>query len=301
MDVINYSNQFLPHVIRLYYPGEIKIDGRLDFFRQTFALYQPSPQQSCLLAKDSNGLLACAYMASFEKIQPGLIYTSLAVDSKMGGQDFSEFWEQCMALARTLARGPIMLRVEVSGSHATKLLAEKGLTVAREQVELHASLDQLSQDLHQGEEDFLVISLDQQPELEALWLDIFNQGINALWDIPPLDSGCLDRMRQESVFNPDSFRVGYSGSEAVAAQFYSIVDKDEGVVRIYMSSSHSRAFGRRMLKETLNSLEQKGFSKAIIYADAASQATNLLYKMLGFVPNGKSVLMECQLPPSQPR
>lgn len=297
MDVINYSNQFLPHVIRLYYPGDIKIDGRLDFFRQTFALYQPSPEQSCLLAKGSNGLLASAYLASFEKIQPGLIYTSLVVDNNMGGQDFSEFWEQCIALARTLVREPIMLRVEVTGSHATKLLTAKGLTVAREQVELCASLDQLSQDPNQGEEDFFIKSLDQQPELEELWLDIFNQGINALWDIPPLDIGCLDRMRQESVFDPNSFMVGYSGSDAVAAQFYSIVNRDEGVVRIYMSSTRSRAFGRRMLKETLNSLEQKGFSKAIIHADAASQATNLLYKMLGFVPQGKSVLFECPVTP----
>lgn len=300
VDVIKYSNQFLPHVIRLYYPGDIKIDGRLDFFRQTFALYRPSPEQSCLLAKGSNGLLAYAYLATFEKIQPGLIFTSLAVDSKMREQDFSEFWEQCLTLARSLVRGPIILRVEVSGSHAMDLLAAKGLTMAREQVELCASLGQLPQDPNQGEEDFSVISLSQQPELEALWLDIFNQGINALWDIPPLDSGCLDRMRQDYVFDPDSFRVGYCGSEAVAAQFYTIVDRDEGVVRLNMSSTRSRAFGRRMLKETLNFLEQKGFSKAIIYADAASQATNLLYKMLGFGPQGKNVIMECLLTPGQP-
>lgn len=295
VDVVNYSNQFLPHVIRLYYPGEARIDGRLDYFRQTFAMYRPSPEESCLLAKGSDGLLACARLASFEKIQPGLIFLSVAVDSKMGEEDFSEFWEQCLALARTLAKGPIMLRAEVSGNHAGNLLAAKGLTVAREQLELYASLDQLLQEPNQGEEDFSIISLAQQPDLEAQWLDTFNQGINALWDIHPLDSGFLDRMRLESVFDADSFWVGYSGGEAVAAQFYSVVDKAEGVVRIYMSSARSRAFGRRMLKEALNSLEQKGFSKAIIYADAASQATNLLYKMLGFVPQGKKALLECRL------
>lgn len=295
VDIVNYSNQFLPHVIRLFYPGDIRVDGRLDFFRQIFALYQPGPEQSCLLAMGSDGLLACAYLASFEKIQPGLIFTKLAVDRKMGEEDFSEFWEQCLVLARTLAKGQLLLRVEVSGNHIVDLLAAKGLKVAREMQELYASLDQLPQDPNAGDGDFKVVSLAQQPDLEALWLDTFNQGSNTPWDIPPLDSGCLDRMRQESVFDADAFWVGYSGGEAVVAQFYSIADKNEGVVRICMSSTRSRAFGRRMLKETLSSLEQKGFSKAIIYADAASQATNLLYKMLGFVPQGKKAFMECLL------
>ncbi|HCX79779.1 MAG TPA: hypothetical protein DG577_10240, partial [Firmicutes bacterium] len=41
VEIIKYNNQFLPHVIRLHYPETKKIDSRLDFFRQTFALYQP--------------------------------------------------------------------------------------------------------------------------------------------------------------------------------------------------------------------------------------------------------------------
>jgi hypothetical protein len=296
VDVVNYSNQFLPHVIRLFCPGDIRIDGKLDFFRQTFALYQPGPEESCLLAKGSDGLLACVYLVSFEKVQPGLIFIKLAVDRKMGEEDFTEFWEQCLALARTLAKGQLMLRVEVTGNHVVNFLAAKGLKVSREMQELYASLDQLPQEPNAGDGDFKVVSLAQQPDLEALWLNTFNQGSNTPWDIPPLDSGCLDRMRQESVFDADTFWVGFSGGEAVVAQFYSIADKNEGVVRIYMSSPRSRAFGRRMLKETLSALEQKGFSKAILYADAASQATNLLYKMLGFLPQGKKMLMECLLP-----
>jgi len=296
VEIIKYNNQFLPHVIRLYYPETKKIDSRLDYFRQTFALYQPGPEQSCLLAKGSEQLLACAYLASFEKIQPGLIFVSLAVDSHMTEQDFTVFWEQCFALARTLVSGSMMLRVTSVGDLVPALLAGQGLKVSREQVELHAALCQLPPDQNPGEEDFAVKSLAQQPDLEAQWLDTFNQGINAFMDIPPLDSACLGRMRQASTFDPNAFRVGYSGDEAVAAQYYSVIDRDAGIVRLNSastpSSKRSRGFGRRMLKDTLNYLEQKGFSTAVIYADAASQATGLLYKMLGFQPAGTVQILE---------
>jgi ribosomal protein S18 acetylase RimI-like enzyme len=296
VEVIKYNNQFLPHVIRLYYPEAMKIDSRLDYFRQTFALFQPGPEQSCLLAKGSEQLLACAYLASFEKIQPGLIFVSLAVDSYMTEQDFTLFWEQCFALARTLVSGPMMLRVGASHQRVSALLAGKGLKVAREQLELHAALGQLPPDQNPGEEDFSVKSLAQQPDLEAQWLDTFNQGINAFWDIPPLDRASLGRMRQASAFDPAAFRVGYSGQEAVAAQYYSVIDRDAGIVRLNLastpSSKRSRGYGRRMLKDALNYLEQQGFSTAVIYADAASQATGLLYKMLGFQPAGTVKILE---------
>ncbi|HCX79778.1 MAG TPA: hypothetical protein DG577_10235, partial [Firmicutes bacterium] len=86
-----------------------------------------------MLAKGSEQLLACAYLASFEKIQPGLIFVSLAVDSHMTEQDFTVFWEQCFALARTLVSGSMMLRVASVGDLVPALLAGQGLKVAREQ------------------------------------------------------------------------------------------------------------------------------------------------------------------------
>jgi hypothetical protein len=54
-----------------------------------------------------------------------------------------------------------------------------------------------------------------------------------------------------------------------------------------------------MLKETLNHLEHRGFTQAVLYADAASQATSLLYKMLGFTPQGKIKIMEYQVSPAR--
>lgn len=288
----------MPHVVRLYYPEAKKIDSRLDYFRQTFALSQPGPEQSCLLAKGSNQLFACAYLVSFEKVQPGQIFVKLAVDSSMLEADFTVFWEQCSALARTFVSGPMLLRVGTSDPRVTALLAGMGLKVASEQWEHHAALGQLPSDQNPGEEDFSVKTLAQQPDLEAQWLDIFNQGINAFWDIPPLDSASLERMRQASAFNPAAFRVGYSGEEAVAAQYYSVIDRDAGIVRLNLastpSSKRSRGYGRRMLKDALNYLEQQGFSTAVIYADAASQATSLLYKMLGFQPAGTVKILESE-------
>ena len=288
VEVIQYSNQFLPHIARLFFPKATKIESLLDYFRQTFALYQPDPEQACLLAKNSNQLLACAYMSSFEKIQPGLIFVNMAVDMNIDQPAFVSFWQQCRDLAKANLTGSMMFRVAAAGDFLPALLESQGFKVVREQIELHAALGQLPPDQNHGDDDFTVKTLAQQPDLEGQWLDTFNQGAAAFWDVPPLDSSSLKRMRQLSTFDPSAFRLGFSEDEAVAAQFYSIINSDAGIVRLHPastpSSKRSKGYGRRMLKDALNTLEAKGYSTAVVYADAASQATALLYKMLGFQP-----------------
>ena len=295
-EVVKYNNQFLPHIARLFYPKTLKVESLLDYFRQTFALYQPDPEHACLLAKNRNQLLACAHMASFEKVQPGLIYVFLAVDKRIDESVFASFWQHCRDLARSNLTGLMMFRVAAAGDFLPALLERQGFKVVSEQIEMHAALGQLPPDQDSVDDDFSVKTLAQQPDLERQWLDTFNQGITAFWDIPPLDDSCFKRMHQAATCDPDVFRLGFSADEAVAAQFYSVIDCDAGIVRLYSastpSSKRSRGYGRRMLKDALNTLEAKGFSTAVVYADAASQATALLYKMLGFQPAGAVKILE---------
>lgn len=296
MEVIKYNNQFLPHIARLFYPKVPNVESLLDYFRQIFALYQPNPEHACLLAKNRDQLLACAHMASFEKVQPGLIYVFLAVDKKMDESVFASFWQHCRDLARSNFTGSMMFRVAAAGDFLPALLERQGFKVVREQIEMHAALGQLPPDQDPGDEAFSVKTLAQQPDLERQWLDTFNLGITAFWDIPPLDDSCLKRMFQAANCDPDAFRLGFNVDEAVAAQFYYVIDCDAGSVRLYPASTpsgkRSRGYGRRMLKDALNTLEAKGFSTAVVYADAASQATALLYKMLGFQPAGTLQILE---------
>lgn len=282
MEIIKYSNEFLPHIIRLSYPDDHNIDAKVGYYRQKFALYQPEPEQSCLLVKGRDQLLASGHLISFEAMLPGLVLVDLAVGETLTSQEFSDFWDECRTLAHSLVSGPLRLRVLASNERSAALLAGKGLEKLGQQHELHAYLGQLPPEQNLGEKTLMIKSLDSHPELEADWLATFNKGIAAFWDIPPFNSATLQRIFQTEGFDAAAFQLGYVGDDVVAAQFYSVIDATKGIVRLNHASSRSRGHGRHMLKDTLSSLEQQGISAVVIYVDASSQAAGLLYKMLGF-------------------
>lgn len=295
-DIIRYRKEFLPHIIRLFCPGSEKVDGHLCYFQQLLSMYRPDPEDSCLLLKDKHRLLACAYMVSLEAIQRNLIYVNLAMDSELSEKDCEEFWVRCHDLARTLVPDSPILRITVGGNPT--LPGISNFKEVREYVELNATLGQLPV-AQEGADDFQVVSLADQPQLEEQWLEAFNQGLTVFWDMPLLDSAAFSRLRNLPGYDGAAFRLGLEEGEPVTALFYSVLDSNQGLVRINAAASPSgtrgRGFGRRMLKDTLSHLEQQGLKAAILYTESSNQATSLLYKMMGFVPQGKTKIMELQL------
>ena len=299
-EVVSYSNEFLPHVIKLFSPEVQKADARLNYFRQLFALHQPDPNQSCLLVKGRDRLLACAHIVSLDKLQPGLVYINFAADK--GGltpQDWDSLWKRCSELASEIVDGPPTIRTAISGDSIPAFLQSVGFTVAREQLELHAQFGQLPPVQDTGFGDFQVRTLAEQPGLEQQWRDSFNSGLTTLWDIPPIDSETFQRLRNTQGFDPSAFRLGFDAGEPVAALFYSVVDSHLGIVRINAaatpSAKRSKGYGRRMLKDAINHLEQQGYTSAIIFTDSVNQATNLLFKMLGFSPFRAIKILETEI------
>lgn len=283
-EVIRYSNEFLPHVVRLFCPDAQKVDARLSYFRQLFALHEPGPEKSCVLVKATDRLLASAYLVSLDSIQPGLIYTLLAVEKNSSEEVWDLLWTQCKQLGSQMAPSGPTFRI-VAGDLPSSL-QNRGFKVVREQAELHAQLGQLPPD--SGYDDFHVYSLSQRPELEKQWLEAFNIGNTVFWDMPLLDNSRLNALKAVPGVDLGSFRLGFDGDEPVSALFYTVMDSEQGIVRINAaatpSAKRSKGYGRKMLKDVLNHLEGKGFSTAVIYTDTANQATNLLFKMLGFKP-----------------
>jgi ribosomal protein S18 acetylase RimI-like enzyme len=278
----------LPHVIRLFSPDSQKVDGKLNYFRQLFALHQPDPEQSCLLIKGRDRLLACAHLSSLNQVQPGLVFMNFAADKGLTPQVWEDLWQQCCTVAGDMIQGSATIRTAVSGSDLPRFFQSAGFTVVREQVELHAQLGQLPPIQESGFGDFSVFSLAEQPALEDQWQSSFNSGLTTLWDIPAVTSETIQRLRKAPGYDPSAFRLGLDGGEPVSSLFYTVVDSRLGIVRINAaatpSAKRSKGYGRRMLKDTINHLEQHGFTSAIIYTDAANLATNLLFKMLGFRP-----------------
>ena len=293
-EVISYQKEFLPHIIRLFAPGSPRVDAHLGFFQQLFALYQPAPEQSCLLLKGADRLLACAYLVSLSPAQPNLIYVILAVDAELPQQDWEGFWQECWRIAESLAPGPPILQTAVGGAIPGCMRAT-GFQVVRRQVELHASLGQLTP-VPAEEQGLNIISLAREPAREGQWLEVFNHGLTVFWDMPQLDSAAMQRLRTAPGFDGEAFRLGLDGEEPVSALFYTVLDTDRGVVRINAAATpftkRSKGFGRKMLRDTLGHLESIGLREAVIFADAANQATNLLFKMLGFAPAGIVRILE---------
>lgn len=297
-EIIRFSNEFLPHVVKLFHPDLPAADARLDYFRRMFALYQPAPEQSCLLIKGKDRLQACAYLAAMEPIQPGLVYVNLALDKYLTDEDWQPFWAQCIELAKTIVSAPPLIRIALAGSEIPELIKSSGFALVREQNELHAPLGQLPPVQADEFGDFKVVSLAELPELEHQWLEIFNQGLSVFWDMPPLNGDSLQRWRKINGYDPSAFRLGIDSNEPVTALFYSVLDTSQGIVRINAAATpsvkRSKGYGRRMLKDALNHLEGLGYKTAITYTDASNQATNLLFKMLGLRPAGTVKILESQ-------
>src|SRR5690554_737002 len=293
-EIVRYSNEFLPHIIRLLSPG-VQADGQLDYYRQLFALHKPDPPQACLMVKGSDRILAFTHMASMEHIRPGLVNLTLAVDSQLSAADWNSFWRKCCQLASQNVQARPIFQLAVQGK--VPLFLEKlGFVPVRTELELQADLGTLPPVQKPEPEEFRVISLAENPQLESQWLDLFNRGLTVFWDVPPLDAVSLQRLRQTPGFDPAAFRLGMGDGEPVTANFYSVIDSNLGIVRINAaatpSGKRSRGYGRWMIKDTLNHLEEQGYKTVIIYTSAANQATSLLFKMLGFKPTGKIQILE---------
>lgn len=282
MEIIKYSNEYLPHVVRLNHANEKNIDAKVDYYRQKFAMYRPEPERSCILAKGSDELLAYAHLVSFESLAPGLVFVDMAVKDQITEAEFSPFWAGCCTIAHSFVSGPLRLRARAPSERAASLLAAQGLEKLGQQHELHANLKELPVEQNVEESALSIQSLGSHPELSGTWLATFNKGVTAFWDVPMLDEAALGRMFKVAGFDPSAFHVGFAGKEAVAAQFFSVIDGVAGVVRLNHTAVRSRAHGRRMLKSTLTYLVEQGFSEAVIFADGSSQAGVLLYKLLGF-------------------
>lgn len=298
--VIQYRKEYLPQVIRLFAPAVERVDGRQAFYQQLFSLHRPPPEQSCLLLGAAKEILACVHFASLEGVQPNLLYANIAVANAISPADWDSFWQRCLELAKSLVPRSPLIRTAIpenSGRQETW-----GFQPIREQIELYAALAELPP-IHERADSFRVVSLADAPHLRQRWIDTFNQGLSAFYSLPPIDLPCLQRLESTDGYSGEAFRLGLQDDEAVAALFYQAIDTNLGLARIYAPASASggrgRGFGRRMLKETLNHLEQAGFKEAVLLADSASQATNLLYKMLGFQPRARIKILEYQLAPAQ--
>lgn len=299
-EIIFYRKEYLPRVIRLFHPEVEQVDGWIPHYQQLFSLYQPDPEQSCLLLRGADKLLACAYFVSLEKLQPNLLYAYIQADRALPRGEWNVFWQRCLELAQSLVPGAPVLRT--AAKENSNIQATWGFRVVREQVEMRAALGNLPP-VQERAENFSVVSLADAPHYQQSWMEIFNQGLSVFYNLPPFDLPCLERLQSAPGYDGAAFRLGLVEEEALAALFYWVLDADLGLVRINAPASSSggrgRGFGRRMLKETLNHLEHRGFTQAVLYADAASQATSLLYKMLGFTPQGKIKIMEYQVSPAR--
>lgn len=300
-EIIKFSKEFMPHVVRLFYPDVDKVDARLSYFTQMFTIYEPSPEQSCLMLKGKDRLMACAYLTSFEKMKPGLVYVHLAVNKDLPAEQWSEFWERCVDLAGDFTSSKPIFRLFCGGQDIPPILRDCGFNPIREQIELQAQLDQLPPVQGGDTEDFKIVTLADQPDAEATWLDIFNQGLTVFWDISAFDSETFFKLRKLPGFDFSAFRLGYANGEPIAALYYTVIDINLGVVRINAaatpSNRRSKGFGRRMIRETLIDLRAQGYKTAVIYTDSANQATNLLYKMLGFAVVGTGKVLESSTQP----
>jgi len=245
-EVIRFRKEFLPHVVRLFSPNLPRVDARINYFQQLFAMGQPGPEQTCLLVKGKDRLLACANLVSLDKVQRDLIYVKLAVDRDLTVGMWEDFWGQCLDLAKTLVSGTPVLRIEAR-EDLPAYLQESGFKTVREQVELHARLGNLPA-VQAATDDFEVVSLADRPDLEGAWLDVFNNGLSVFWDIPPLSAGSFQRLRSLPGYDASAFRLGLGGGEAVTALFYSILDSEQKTVRINAAATstgkRSKGYGR---------------------------------------------------------
>lgn len=291
-EVLRYKNEFLPHLARLFCPAAENLDAPMAYFRSQFAAYG----EHCLLLKGESSLLAAARLVSLNSVQPGVVGVNLAWNSDLGGGQFQELLSETFAMARELVPQPA-LWVAATPVQA-QFLSEWGFSVNRELTELTVDATQVPP-AEEGDAGYRVVSMAENSDLWEQWIDVFNQGVGALWDQPPVDREQIDRVAKQPGFDPQGWRLGLAGDQPVNAIYYQGVGPK--AARILAAATpfaqRSKGYGRRLLRNMLLYLGEKGFSQVSLATEAQNQATMLLFKMQGFKPAGELKVLECRTLP----
>lgn len=287
-EVVRYTREFLPHLVRLFCPRADNIDIPMNFIRCQFAAHG----EHCLLLKGESSLSAVAQLVSLDSVQPGLVYVNLAWGDQITGGDFHRLLSATYSLARELVPDP-RLRITATSNQA-EFLSDWGFAPERELTELVVDATQVPPQ-EEDDADYRVISLADDSRLWDPWIDVFNQGIAGLWDHPKADREQIDRMLKVQGLDLHGWRLGLAGDEPVNAIYYQAVGS--GAARIAAAATpfaqRSKGYGRRLLRNLLLYLGEKGFNRASLATDMQNQATILLFKLQGFKPAGQLRVIEC--------
>ncbi len=289
-----FSKNYLPHVVRLFFPDLERADSRLDYFNQQLACLDNG--QAAFILKDENSLRGFAHLMA---VQRDRVFISMALARELDQEQWEIFWNKCAAVAGEIAGGDLVIQtLTTQNGPEQQFLESAGFKESYGLVEFASGLEQNVE--YDPGEDFTVTSLAESPDLETQWIEMFNQGITPAWNQPPFTSGMLEKRRKTPGFIPEAFRLGLVDGQPTCVLFYQLVDKNEGIVSIHTAATASqrrgRGFGRLLLKETLLHLREKGYKKALCMAESRSHAITLLFKMLGLKPETNFMLWEHPLP-----
>ncbi len=288
-----FSKNYLPHVVRLFFPDVERADSRLDYFNQQLACLDNG--QAALILKDDTSLRGFAHLMALHRDR---VFVNLALAKELEQPHWELFWNRCAQVAEEIAGGDLVIQTVIRQNALEQhFLSSAGFQESYGLVEFASNLE------HEVEydpgADFTVVSLAEAPDMEPQWIDLFNQGITPAWNQPPFSPEILEKRRGAPGFIPEGFRIGLVDGQPTCVLLYQLTDKDKGIVSIHTAATTSqkrgRGFGRLLLKETLNHLKEKGYAGALCLAESRSHATTLLLKMLGFKPAGNLALWEYNL------
>jgi GNAT superfamily N-acetyltransferase len=294
-ELIGFRTEFLPHVTRLFYPGEERITGKINWFRYQMESSGQDLSKTCVLLKGPSKLLAFCWLCPLESRQPGLVQAHIAVDPALAAGDWQVFWAGVRQLAGNLAPRTRLRVILPANLTLADNLTDEGLAKVADLTQFCAQLETHQETPLSG--DFRVVTLAGAPSMADDWLRLFNSGISAFWHQPVWTGEILKaRLRAGS---PEAWRLGMAGNEPVAALFYEVIDGEQGLVRINAAATppayRNKGYGRLMIKDVLAHLRSKGFKQVYQLADGQNQATALLYKMQGFAPQGFYHVLEGDL------
>lgn len=285
-ELIGFRTEFLPHVTRLFYPGEERITGKINWFRHQMESSGQDLGKTCVLLKGPSKLLGFCWLSTLESRQPGLVQAHIAVDPALAAGDWQVFWAGVRQLAVGLAPRPRLRVILPANLPLADNLTGEGLAKVADLTQFCAQLETHQETPLPG--DFKVVTLAGAPKLADHWVRLFNLGISAFWN-QPVWTGEMLKARL-AAGNPEAWRLGLAGNEPVAALFYEVIDGEQGLARINAAATppayRNKGYGRLMLKDVLAHLCSKGFKRVYQLADGQNQATALLYKMQGFAPQG---------------